>query len=137
MTIDNQTVGQISIGILALLGVEQGDTVGDANYIADKIAGLRIFPDADEKMNLALSEVNGEVLAISQFTLLGDCRKGRRPSFVDAAPPEIGLSLYEHCCERLRFHGISVGQGVFRADMQVWSINDGPVTLLLDSRRRF
>jgi len=135
--VGNEVVGAIDRGLLVLLGVAQGDTSADARYLAEKTAGLRIFEDAAGKMNLALNEVGGAVLAVSQFTLLGDCRKGRRPGFTDAAPPELADSLYNAYVATLRAEGLSVATGVFRAEMQVHLINDGPVTLLLDSRKSF
>ena len=135
--VGNEVVGAIGKGVLVLLGVAQGDTSADARYLAEKTAGLRIFEDAAGKMNLALKEVGGAVLAVSQFTLLGDCRKGRRPGFTDAAPPELADSLYNAYVAALRTEGLTVATGVFRADMQVHLVNDGPVTLLLDSRKSF
>jgi D-tyrosyl-tRNA(Tyr) deacylase len=135
--VDGQLVGAIGQGFLVLLGVANGDTQTDAAYLAEKTAGLRVFEDAAGKMNLALSEVGGAVLAVSQFTLLGDCRKGRRPGFTDAAPPELADTLYNAYVAALRATGLSVATGVFRAEMQVRLVNDGPVTLLLDSRKLF
>ncbi len=135
--IGGKTVGAIGSGMLVLLGVAGGDTPADAAYLADKTAGLRIFEDAAGKMNLALDEIGGAVLAVSQFTLLGDCRKGRRPGFTDAAPPELAEALYNDYVAALRAAGIKVATGVFRAEMQVHLVNDGPVTLLLDSRKAF
>jgi D-aminoacyl-tRNA deacylase len=132
-----QTVGAIGKGFLVLLGVANGDTPADAAYLAEKTAGLRVFEDGDGKMNLALQEVGGAVLAVSQFTLLGDCRKGRRPGFTDAAPPELADRLYNEYVAVLRATGLEVATGVFRAEMQVHLSNDGPVTLLLDSRKVF
>jgi D-tyrosyl-tRNA(Tyr) deacylase len=130
-------VGAIGRGFLVLLGVARGDTAADAAYLAEKTAGLRVFEDEAGKMNLALSEVGGAVLAVSQFTLLGDCRKGRRPGFTDAAPPELADPLYHDYVAALRATGLTVATGVFRAEMQVHLVNDGPVTLLLDSRKAF
>lgn len=135
--IDGEIVGAIGPGFLVLLGVAQGDTAADAAYLAEKTAGLRVFEDADGKMNLALPEVGGAVLAVSQFTLLGDCRKGRRPGFTNAAPPELADPLYNDYVAALRSQGLTVATGVFRAEMQVHLVNDGPVTLLLDSRKAF
>ena len=135
--IDGTVVGAIGQGVLVLLGVAQGDTPADAAYLAEKTAGLRIFEDGDGKMNLALNEVGGAVLAVSQFTLLGDCRKGRRPGFTDAAPPDLADALYNQYVAALRATGLAVATGVFRAEMQVHLVNDGPVTLLLDSRKAF
>jgi D-tyrosyl-tRNA(Tyr) deacylase len=135
--VGGEVVGAIGQGFLVLLGVAQGDTSADAAYLAEKTAGLRIFEDAAGKMNLALNEVGGAVLAVSQFTLLGDCRKGRRPGFTDAAPPERADLLYGEYVAALIASGLEVATGVFRAEMQVHLVNDGPVTLLLDSRKAF
>jgi D-tyrosyl-tRNA(Tyr) deacylase len=132
-----EVVGAIGTGLLVLLGVAQGDAAADAAYLAEKTAGLRIFEDGDGKMNLALADVDGAVLAVSQFTLLGDCRKGRRPGFTAAAPPELADLLYNEYVATLRAQGLTVATGVFRAEMQVHLVNDGPVTLLLDSRKAF
>ncbi len=134
--VDGQTVGQIGRGLLVLLGVGQHDTLEDAAYLARKIAGLRIFADAEGKMNLALADVGGGVLVVSQFTLYGDTRRGNRPSFVEAAPPAVGRRLYEQFCDLLTGQGLPVETGVFQAHMQVHLINDGPVTLWLDSAER-
>ena len=133
----DQVVGQIAQGILALIGVEKEDTPKDVAYIVGKLAGLRIFEDDEGKMNRDLSESNGSVLAVSQFTLLGDVRKGRRPSFITAADPKTGNQLYEEVVSGLRAMGIHVETGQFQADMQVSLVNDGPVTILLDSRKTF
>ena len=133
VTIDGEVVGKIGKGFLILLGVGPNDTEKECRYLAEKALGLRIFTDENEKMNLGLDAVNGQVLVVSQFTLYGNCRKGRRPSFTDAAPPELGNQLYEYflqCCEQL---GYPPQHGVFGADMQVSSVNDGPVTLILDT----
>jgi D-tyrosyl-tRNA(Tyr) deacylase len=135
--VGRDTVGAIGRGVLVLLGVARGDTGTDATYLAEKTAGLRIFEDHEGKMNLALGEVGGAVLAVSQFTLLGDCRKGRRPGFTEAAPPELADTLYGEYVAALRARDLTVATGVFRAEMQVHLINDGPVTLLLDSRKAF
>ena len=135
--VDGETVGAVAQGMLVLLGVARGDTAGDAAYLAEKTAGLRIFEDGEGKMNLALPEVGGAVLVVSQFTLLGDCRKGRRPGFTEAAPPELADALYGDFVAALRGAGLEVATGVFRAEMQVHLVNDGPVTLLLDSRKTF
>lgn len=129
-------MGQIGRGLLVLLGVGQRDTLEDAAYLARKIAGLRVFADAEGKMNLALADVGGGVLVVSQFTLYGDTRKGNRPSFVEAAPPAVGRRLYEQFCDLLAGQGLPVETGVFQAHMQVHLINDGPVTLWLDSAER-
>ena len=135
--VGGETVGDIGLGFLVLLGVANGDTPADAAYLAEKTTGLRIFEDSAGKMNLALSDVGGAVLVVSQFTLLGDCRKGRRPGFTDAAPPELADALYAEYTAALRARGLRVATGVFRAEMQVFLVNDGPVTLLLDSRKAF
>ena len=135
--VGGEVVGAIGQGFLVLLGVANGDTPADAAYLAEKTAGLRVFEDAAGKMNLALNDVGGAVLAVSQFTLLGDCRKGRRPGFTDAAPPELADALYNDYVAALRAAGLTVATGVFRAEMQVHLVNDGPVTLLLDSRKAF
>jgi len=133
--VGDTVTGEIGRGLTVLVGVQVGDTPEDAAYLADKIAGLRIFEDAAGKMNLSAHEVGGVVLAVSQFTLLGDCRKGRRPSFTDAAPPEAAEPLFAEFVERMRAAGLPVATGVFRERMQVEIHNDGPVTLILDSRR--
>jgi D-tyrosyl-tRNA(Tyr) deacylase len=132
-----QTVGEIERGLMVLLGVSEGDQATDAQYLANKIAGLRIFDDADGKMNLNVSDVSGEILVISQFTLLGDARRGNRPSFIGAASPSVAQELYQQFCSQLMQRGIVVATGIFQADMQVHLINDGPVTILLDSRKSF
>lgn len=129
--------GRIARGLLVLVGVELGDQISDAQYIAGKIHDLRIFEDAEEKMNRSVADVGGAVLVVSQFTLAGDCRKGRRPSFDRAAPPEIARPLYEEVVRELRTSGLPVQTGEFQASMQVSLVNDGPVTLLLDSRKQF
>ena len=134
VTIGGESCGQIDRGLVVLLGVAVGDTTDDALQLAGKIVGLRVFDDADGKMNLALSDVEGAMLVVSQFTLLGDCRKGRRPSFVGAAPPEVAEALYEAFVAAVATLGIRVATGRFRQNMQVSLTNDGPVTLLLDSR---
>jgi len=132
--VDRQVVGEIGHGLLVLLGVAGGDADADARWMADKLAQLRIFEDEGGKMNRSVQDVGGGVLLVSQFTLLGDARKGNRPSFVGAAPPEEANALYESVAALLRARGLPVAQGVFRAHMEVESVNDGPVTLLLDSR---
>ena len=137
VTIAGEVVGRIEHGLLVLLGVADGDSEEDVRYLADKIAGLRIFEDDAGKMNRALGEVGGAMLVVSQFTLLGDCRKGRRPGFDAAAPPALAESLYESFCATVRGHGIHVETGRFRQHMQVALVNDGPVTMLLDSKRVF
>jgi D-tyrosyl-tRNA(Tyr) deacylase len=132
--VDRQVVGEIGHGLLVLLGVAAGDSETDARWTADKLAQLRIFEDEAGKMNRSVQDGGGGVLLVSQFTLLGDSRKGNRPSFVGAAPPEEANALYESVAALLRARGLPVAQGVFRAHMEVESVNDGPVTLLLDSR---
>ncbi|RJP76570.1 MAG: D-tyrosyl-tRNA(Tyr) deacylase [Desulfobacteraceae bacterium] len=133
VTVDGKIVGSIQRGMLILLGVSQEDRESDADYLADKIANLRIFEDAAGKMNLSLLDTGGQALVVSQFTLLGDCRKGRRPSFINAAPPEKANHLYEYFTQKLRDKGIPVQAGIFRAMMDVSLVNDGPVTLILES----
>lgn len=135
--VDGEVVGQISSGFLVLLGVGENDTDADAAWMAEKIAGLRVFEDADGKMNLSLLDVNGEVLLVSQFTLYGDCRKGKRPSFSTAAPPEQARKLFVQVAEAMSTKGLTVETGVFQARMEVALVNDGPVTLLLDSEKKF
>jgi D-tyrosyl-tRNA(Tyr) deacylase len=137
VTVDGQIVGQIGRGLLVLLGVAYGDDDTDARLLADKIAQLRVFEDEQERMNLSVQEVQGEVLVVSQFTLLGDCRKGRRPAFTSAAEPTIARALYEQFVAVVATHGIPVATGQFQAMMQVSLVNDGPVTLLLDSKKLF
>lgn len=137
VTVDQQTVGAIGQGLMVLLGVAQGDTSQEAKALAEKTAGLRIFEDDAGKMNRSVEEIGGSLLVVSQFTLLGDCRKGRRPGFTDAASPELADQLYEEYVAALRSRGVNVATGVFRADMQVALVNDGPVTMLLDSRKQF
>ena len=137
VTVAGVVVGAIDRGFLVLLGITTTDTAADAVTLADKIAGLRVFEDDGGKMNLSLADVGGAVLVVSQFTLYGDCRKGRRPSFVAAAGPELAEPLYQTFCDALREHGIAVETGRFRAQMDVELVNDGPVTLLLDSGRLF
>ncbi len=134
VTIAGQVCAEIGKGMLVLLGVAEGDEESDARQLADKIAGLRIFEDSREKMNLSLRDVDGAMLVVSQFTLLGDCRKGRRPSFDAAAPPEAAEKLYEQFVAHIRAQGLSVATGRFRQHMEVELTNDGPVTLLLDTR---
>ena len=136
VTIDGETVGEIGTGFLVLLGVGSGDSEKQAELLASKVAGLRVFTDENDKMNLSLSSVNGGVLVISNFTLYGDCSHGKRPSFIAAARPETAQPLYEYFCERLVCHGVQkVERGVFGADMKVSLLNDGPVTLILDTDR--
>jgi D-tyrosyl-tRNA(Tyr) deacylase len=135
VTVAQREIGAIGRGIVVLVGVEQGDTPSDAGYVARKIRDLRIFEDAEGRMNLALGDVGGAVLAVSQFTLLADCSKGRRPSFLAAAAPAEAKASYEALVEQLRREGVTVATGEFQAVMQVSLVNDGPVTILLDSRR--
>ena len=135
--VKNRVVGQIGPGLLILLGVGQDDTLKDCEYLASKISHLRIFSDEKGFMNLSLLDIKGAALVVSQFTLWGDCRKGRRPSFVKAAPPEPARDLYEHFVELLKRKGLTVATGMFQEMMDVHLINDGPVTLMLDSARAF
>jgi D-tyrosyl-tRNA(Tyr) deacylase len=135
--VDSAIVGEIAHGLLVLLGVTGQDTAADVTYIATKIRELRIFADEQGRMNRSLQDTHGAVLLVSQFTLYGDCRKGRRPSFDAAAPPEMAKALYDDVIRTLRDAGVSVETGVFQAHMMVELVNDGPVTLLLDSGRAF
>jgi D-tyrosyl-tRNA(Tyr) deacylase len=135
--VDGQVTGRIDCGLLVYLGVADGDAEADLTYLADKVANLRIFPDEQDRMNRSVGQVGGAVLVVSQFTLLADCRKGRRPSFVAAGDPKVAERFYERFCDRLRGAGLPVATGVFAARMQVTYTNDGPVTFLLDSRRTF
>ena len=137
VSVGGEVVGQIGTGLVVLLGVEQGDSEADAKYLANKTAGLRVFPDADDKMNRSVQDASGAILAISQFTLLGDVRKGKRPSFITAEAPEQADKLYQFYCQLLRDSGLHVECGVFQADMKVQLCNDGPVTILLDSKKLF
>lgn len=137
VTVDEEVVGQINQGLMVLLGVTHDDTSKDVDYMVDKVTNLRIFEDEDGKMNLSLKDVDGEVLAVSQFTLYGDARRGRRPSFSDAARPEVANPLYEEFVEKIKKQGINVGTGQFGAHMMVDLTNDGPVTILLESNRTF
>ena len=137
VTVDGQITGATDEGLVVLIGVEEGDSDKDAGYIADKVSGLRIFEDENEKMNLSVKDVGGSILAISQFTLLGDVRKGKRPSFITAEDPEIANRLYHQVCENIRNQGIKVETGIFQAHMLVKINNNGPVTILLDSRKTF
>ena len=137
VTVDGQITGATDEGLVVLIGVEEGDTDKDAGYIADKVSGLRIFEDENEKMNLSVKDVGGSILAISKFTLLGDVRKGKRPSFITAEDPEIANRLYQQVCENIRNQGIKVETGIFQAHMLVKINNNGPVTILLDSRKTF
>ena len=133
VSVGGEITGRIGQGLLVFLGVARQDTTAGAEYLADKIVHLRIFEDDAGKLNRSLLEVGGEMLVVSQFTLYGDCRKGRRPSFVDAAPPETAQALYEHFVAKVGQHGVRVATGRFRALMSVSLVNDGPVTLILES----
>ena len=135
VTVAGQVIGQIGAGLLVLVGVETGDGAADVEYIASKVQNLRIFEDAAGKMNLALPDIGGALLAVSQFTLLGDARGGRRPSFIAAERPPLAEALYQQVVAAWRAQGLAVETGAFGADMAVSLVNDGPVTLLLDSRR--
>ena len=137
VSVEGEIRGQIGAGFLVLIGVEEGDGDADFRYIAEKVPNLRVFEDEQGKMNRSLLDVGGEVLAVSQFTLLGDARGGRRPSFITAARPETADPMYERLVADWRARGIRVETGVFGAHMNVSLVNDGPVTILLDSRRRF
>ena len=137
VSVAGEPVGQIGRGLVVLLGVSLDDESDDVRYLADKVIELRIFPDDEGKMNRSLVEVGGAMLVVSQFTLLGDCRKGRRPSFIAAAPPEKGERLYQEFVAVVRARGVEVATGRFRAQMEVSLVNDGPVTMLLDSKKQF
>jgi len=133
VNVDGATVGSIATGMVVLVGVTSTDSRQDADYLAEKIIHLRIFPDEARKMNRSLLEVSGALLVVPQFTLYGDCKKGRRPSFDSAAPPDLARDLYDYFVERLRFRNIPVQTGVFQAEMEIHLVNDGPVTFILDS----
>jgi D-tyrosyl-tRNA(Tyr) deacylase len=135
--VDGDVVGAIERGHVVLLGVEQGDAESDVRWMAEKVAALRVFEDDAGKMNRSVADVGGAVLVVSQFTLLGDARKGNRPSFVAAAPPDLANALYEQVCDAIAEKNVRVAKGVFRAHMEVEIVNDGPVTILLDSRKLF
>ena len=134
VTVDDQITGEIQVGLLIFLGVSKNDTAADASYLANKIVNLRLFSDIDGKMNHSLLDVNGQALVVSQFTLYGDCRKGRRPGFDLAAPPEMARALYEQLIQEINAFGIEVATGIFQADMKVHLVNDGPVTLICESK---
>ena len=135
VTVDNNVIGEISHGLLVFLGVGDGDTDVDMKYIADKVIGLRIFTDSEDKMNLSVTDVDGEILVISQFTLYGDCRKGRRPNFTASMEPVGAEKMYENFIEYVKNQGIKTEHGEFGADMKVNLLNDGPVTLIIDSSK--
>ncbi len=138
VSVDGKVIGSIGPGLMVLLGVGHEDAESDADYIAEKVSGLRIFPDEEEKMNRSVLDIGGGVLVVSQFTLFGDVRKGKRPSFIDAARPEQAKALYERCVSRLRALGVrQVATGEFQAMMDVSLTNNGPVTILIDSQRLF
>lgn len=137
VSVDNNITGSINKGLMVLLGVEEGDTEADALYMADKITGLRIFEDEEGKMNLSVKDVGGDILAVSQFTLLGDARKGKRPSFSKAARPDEANRLYRHFIDLVNERDVKTEEGVFQAEMLVRIYNDGPVTILLDSKKLF
>lgn len=137
VTVDGETVGEIGRGFVVLLGVSRDDTPADADYMAEKVAGLRVFEDEQGKMNRSLQDVGGAVLAVSQFTLYGDVRRGRRPGFDRAARPEQAEPLYLRFVEQLKARGLTVATGRFQAHMEVELVNDGPVTILIDSERTF
>lgn len=137
VTVDEKVTGSTEKGLMILLGVEDGDSIEDVKYMAEKIINLRIFEDENDKMNLSVLDIEGEILVVSQFTLLGDCRKGRRPNFMKAAKPDVANKLYENFVEEARSKGIKVGTGVFREHMVVNLSNDGPVTILVDSKKTF
>jgi len=136
VTVESHTVGSIRTGLLILLGIAKGDGRAEADYLADKVLGLRIFPDEAGKMNLNVAEAGGALLIVSQFTLYGDCRKGRRPSFDEAAPPAVAQDMYNYFVQRLRMGPVPVETGVFQASMNVRLVNHGPVTLVLDTADR-
>lgn len=137
VVVESETIGEIGPGLVVLLGVGIGDCEEDARYLAEKIVNLRIFADDDGKLNCSLQDLRLPMLVVSQFTLYGDCRKGRRPSFTQAAPPETGEMLYEAFCREVEKYRITVAKGRFRSHMVVEIINDGPVTIILDSKRLF
>lgn len=135
VTVDGAVTGSVQRGLMVLFGVADGDTEKDLQYIVDKVCGLRIFEDEQEKMNLSVRDIGGEILAVSQFTLYGDCRKGKRPSFDKAAKPDVANAFYEQFVEKCREQGLHVETGIFRAHMLVELVNNGPVTIILDSSK--
>jgi D-aminoacyl-tRNA deacylase len=135
--VEGETVGQIQLGLLVLVGVRRGDGEDDADYLADKVVNLRVFPDGLGQMNLSALDMRADLLVVSQFTLYGDCRRGRRPGYSDAANPEDASRLYRHFVSRIRESGLTTAEGVFGAMMDVHLVNEGPVTLLLDSQKVF
>lgn len=137
VAVAGETVATIGAGLVVLLGVHAEDSERDADYLADKVLGLRIFPDESGQMNRSVLDVRGALLVVSQFTLYGDARRGRRPSYIEAAPPEAAERLYQHFLARARPSGLALATGIFRADMDLALVNRGPVTILLDSSRRF
>ncbi|QIB69457.1 D-tyrosyl-tRNA(Tyr) deacylase [Aminipila butyrica] len=137
VTVDGQITGAIKQGFVILLGVEDTDDMQDVRYMVDKVSGLRVFEDQEGKMNLSLTDIGGSILAVSQFTLLGDARKGKRPSFIKAARPEQAKELYDQFVSQIKEKGIYIGEGIFQADMLVRINNNGPVTILLDSKKLF
>ena len=137
VSVDSAEKGRIGRGFMVLVGISSDDNEADAEYLADKVAKLRVFEDSEGKMNLSLLDVGGEVLAVSQFTLYGDARKGNRPGFTSAAPPDKAEALYRQFVDVLKTRGLKIEEGVFRAHMKVHLVNDGPVTILLDSKKLF
>jgi D-aminoacyl-tRNA deacylase len=135
--VEGEIVGKINRGLLVLLGIGEEDSQKDLDYISDKVAGLRIFEDANDKMNLSVKDIRGEIFVISQFTLYGDARKGKRPSFSSSAKPDIAEKLYKEFIQRVKDFGIHTQEGIFGAHMKVSLVNDGPVTILLDSKKTF
>lgn len=135
VVVDDVTTGRIERGLLIFLGVKSGDTRTDADYLADKVVNLRIFPDDSGRMNRSALDIGGSLLVVSQFTLYGDCRKGRRPSFDDAAPPDLARELYEYFNSRVAASKLTIQTGIFQAEMQVHLLNDGPVTFVLESNK--
>ena len=132
--VDEKTTGKIGKGFLVLLGIKVGDTKKEADYLVKKLCNLRVFTDENDKMNLALKDIGGELLIVSQFTLYGDCSGGNRPSFIEAARPETAEPLYEYFCDECKKNGINVEKGIFGADMKVSLLNDGPVTIIMESK---